>query len=81
VGIANTNINHSIKSISKDSEKKKDFITLLIKEVSNLNSSDIRTKEDLENLVQQLACMFKNAWNCQELTPGEVLWDLASMVN
>ena len=61
VGIADTDIDCSIRSISKDSKKEKDFITLLTREVSNLNLSDIKTKEDLESLVQQLAYMFKNA--------------------
>jgi len=60
VGIADIDIDHSIRSISKNSKEKKDFITSLTKEVSNLNSSDIKTKEDLKNLVQQLAFMFKN---------------------
>ena len=47
VGIADTDIDHSIRSISKDNEKEKDFVILLTKEVSNLNSSDIKTKKDL----------------------------------
>jgi len=59
---ANHHIDLSIRSISKDSEEKKNFITLLTKRVSNLNSSDIRTKEDLKILVQQVAYVFKNAW-------------------
>jgi len=63
VGIADTDINLSIRLISKDSEEKKNFVTSLTKGVSNLNSSDIRTKEDLESLVQQLAYMFENVWN------------------
>jgi len=45
-------VTYSMRSISKDSKEEKDFITSLTKEVSNLNSSDIKTKEDLKNLVQ-----------------------------
>jgi len=61
VRIANTNIDYSIRLISKDSEEEKDFVVSLTKEVSNLNSSNIQSKDDLENLVQQLAYMFRNA--------------------
>ena len=63
VGIADIDIDHSIRLISKDNQEEKDFVTSLTKKVSNLNSSDIKTKEDLESLVQQLAYMFENAWN------------------
>ena len=63
VGIADTDIDRSIRSISKDSKEEKNFIVSLTKEVFNLNSSNIQSNNDLENLVQQLAHMFKNAWN------------------
>ena len=56
-----TNIDISIRSISKDSEEKKDFIMSLINGFSSLNSSAIRTKENLENLAQQVALVFKTA--------------------
>jgi len=51
VGIVDTDIDLSIRLISKDSEEEKDFVILLTKSVSNLNSSDIKTKENLESLV------------------------------
>jgi len=56
-----TNINISIRSISKDSKEKKDFIMSLINGFSSLNLSAIRTKENLENLAQQVALVFKTA--------------------
>jgi len=49
--IVDTNIDHSFRAISKDSEKEKDFIAILIKKVSNLNLSNIQSKDNLENLV------------------------------
>ena len=52
VGIIETNIDISIRSISKDSEEEKDFIMSLTNSFSSLNSSAIRTKENLENLAQ-----------------------------
>jgi len=63
VGIMETNIDISIRSISKDSEEEKDFIMSLTNGFSSLNSSAIRTKENLENLAQQVALVFKTAWN------------------
>jgi len=58
-----TNINISTRSISKDSEEEKEFITSLTNGFSNLNSSAIRTKENLENLAQQVALVFETTWN------------------
>ena len=58
-----TNINLSIRSISKNSEEKESFIMSLINGFSNLNPSAIRTKEELESLVNQMATIFKKAWN------------------
>jgi len=52
VSIIETNINISTRSINKDSEAKKDFITALTNGFFNLNSSVIRSKESLENLIQ-----------------------------
>jgi len=46
-----TNIDISIRSISKDSEEEKDFIMSLTNSFFSLNSLAIRTKENLENLV------------------------------
>jgi len=63
VGIMETNIDISTRSISKDSEAKKDFIISLTNGFSNLNSLAIRSKESLENLIQQVALVFKTAWN------------------
>jgi len=63
VGIMKTNIDLSIRSIRKDSEKEKNFITSLTNSFSYINSLAINTKEDLESLVQQVATVFKNAWN------------------
>lgn len=61
VDIIATNINLSIRSISKDSEEEKSFITSLTNSFSNINSLAIRTKEELESLVQQMATIFENA--------------------
>jgi len=52
VDIVDTNIDCSFRVISKDSEEEKNFIATLTKEVSNLNLSNIQSKDDLENLVQ-----------------------------
>ena len=51
VGIGEINTNVNIWSIKKDSEEEKNFITPLIHGVKNLNTSAIRSKENLKNLV------------------------------
>jgi len=51
VSIMETNINLSIRSIRKDSDKEKSFITALTNSFSYIDSSAIRTKEGLESLV------------------------------
>jgi len=61
MGIIETNIDLSIRSIRKDSKEEKNFITSLTKGFSNINSLAIRTKEGLESLVQQIASIFENA--------------------
>jgi len=63
VGIMETDIDLSIRPIKKDSKKEKSFITSLTNSFSNINSSAIRTKEDLERLVQQMTTIFENTWN------------------
>jgi len=63
VGITETNINLSFRLISKDSKEEKNFIVSLINGFSNINSSTITTKEDLESIVQQMANIFKSSWN------------------
>ena len=52
VGIMETNINLSFRSISKNSEKEKNFIISLINGFSNIDLSTIITKEELENIVK-----------------------------
>jgi len=63
VGIMETDIDLSVRAIKKDSKEEKSFITSLTNSFSNINSSAIRTKKNLERLVQQMATIFKNAWN------------------
>jgi len=52
VGIMETNIDLSFRLISKDSEEEENFIASLINGFSNINSSSIITKEDLESIFQ-----------------------------
>jgi len=63
VGIMETDIDLSIRAIKKNSKEEKSFIISLTNSFSNINSSAIRTKKNLERLVQQMATIFKNAWN------------------
>jgi len=63
VGITETNIDLSFRSISKDNEKEENFIALLINGFSNINSLNITTKEKLERVFQQMANTFKESWN------------------
>jgi len=61
IGIGEINTDINIWSIKKDSEEEKNFITLLVQGVQSLNTSTIRSKENLKTLVQQLVDVFKNA--------------------
>ena len=63
IGIGEINTDINIWSIKKNSKEEKDFITFLVQGVQNLDTSAIRSKANLETLVQQLADIFKNAWN------------------
>jgi len=63
VGITETNIDLSFRLIRKDSKEEENFIVLLINGFSDINSSTITTKEDLESVVQWMANMFKSFWN------------------
>ena len=60
IGISKINTDIHIWSIKKDSKEEKDFITSLVQEVQSLNTSAIRSKANLENLVQQLVFVFEN---------------------
>jgi len=51
VGIREINTDVNIWSIRKDNEEEKNFITLLIHGVENLNTLAIRNKENFKNLV------------------------------
>jgi len=51
VGIAETNTDLSFRSISKDSEEEKRFMESLISGFSNITSSTITSKEELEEVV------------------------------
>jgi len=63
IGIGEINTDVNIWSIKKDSEEEKNFITSLVQGIQNLDTSAIRSKENLENLVQQLATIFENMWS------------------
>jgi len=54
----NTDIN--IWSIKKDNEEEKNFISTLVRGIQSLDISAIRSKANLETLVQQLADVFKS---------------------
>jgi len=62
VGIHGTNIDINRWSIKKDSEEEKNFISSIITDVKNLDMLNIRTKDGLENSVQQLKTTFDHAW-------------------
>ena len=61
IGIGEINTNVNIWSIKKDSKEEKDFITSLVQGIQSLDTSVIRSKENLETLVQQLVNVFENA--------------------
>ena len=63
IGIREINTDINIWSIKKDSEKEKNFIISLVQGIQNLNTSAIRSKENLESLVQQLANILENVWS------------------
>jgi len=61
IGIGEINTDINIWSIKKDSKEKKDFISSLVWDIQSLDISTIRSKANLETLVQQLANIFENA--------------------
>jgi len=61
IGIGEINTDVNIWSIKKDSKEEKDFITSLVQGIQSLDTSVIRSKENLETLVQQLVNVFENA--------------------
>ena len=62
VDIHGTNIDINRWSIKKDSEEEKNFISSIIMGVKNLDTSNIGTKDGLENSVLQLKTTFDHAW-------------------
>jgi len=63
IGIGEVSTDINIWSIKKDSEKEKEFISLLVQGVQSLDISAIISQVNLESSVQQLANVFENAWN------------------
>ena len=61
IGIGEINTDINIWSIKKDSKEEKDFISSLVWDIQSLDISTIRSKANLETLVQQLANIFENA--------------------
>ena len=61
IGIQGISIDINKWSIRRDSKEEKNFISSIINGVKNLDTSNIVTKEDLENAVQQLAAIFEHA--------------------
>jgi len=59
VGIKKVNIDITIQSIKKNSNDTKKFIKSLINSIEQLNTTDITSKEDLQNIVLQLATTFE----------------------
>ena len=60
IGIGEINTDINIWSIKKNSKEEKNFITSLVRGVQSLDTSAIRSKANLETLVQQLASVFEN---------------------
>ena len=59
VEIKKVNIDITIQSIKKNSNDTKKFIKSLINSIEQLNTTDITSKEDLQNIVLQLATTFE----------------------
>jgi len=59
VGIKKVNIDITIQSIKKNSNDTKKFIKSLINSIEQLDTTDITSKEDLQNIVLQLATTFE----------------------
>jgi len=65
VSINKTNIDNFFWSISKDSEKEKNFIKAITDNTLALDISNIISKENLEAIVQRLASIFNETWYSQ----------------
>jgi len=59
VEIKKVNIDITIQSIKKNSNDTKKFIKSLINSIEQLDTTDITSKEDLQNIVLQLATTFE----------------------
>jgi len=55
IGIKKINIDINIWTIGKDSEEEENFINSIIKGIMILNTTNINSKETLENVVQQIS--------------------------
>jgi len=60
ISIKEINININIWTISKDSEEEKNFITSITNGIITLDTTNINSKETLENVVQQMTTVFGN---------------------
>ena len=63
VGINEVNINITVQTIKKDSNKEKDFINDITNSVKGLDTLSITSKDDLLRVTHLLAQAYKNAWS------------------
>jgi len=68
VGIKEENINITIQSIKKDSEEEMVFIGSITRNIKLINASDLKSQEDIQRCVIQLAMAFEKAWSTHSTT-------------
>ena len=62
VGIKDVNIDITVQSIKKNSDKEKNFIESLRKGITYLDTLSITGKDSLQAIVIQMASVFKDLW-------------------
>ena len=62
MGIKDVNIDITVQSIKKNSDKEKNFIELLRKGITCLDTLSITGKDSLQAIVIQMASVFKDSW-------------------
>jgi len=68
VGIKEENIDITFKAIKKDSKEEEAFIRDLMKEVRNIDMSELKNQLDIQRCTAKLEKIFKDAWSTHSTT-------------
>jgi len=68
VGIKEENIDFSFQAIRKDSKKEEVFIRDIIKDIRNIDTSDLKNQADIQRCAITLSATFKDVWTIHSTT-------------